>query len=146
MYLLLAFACREIEWHISLFILFSFINDISISVQRSNFILVFLKAAYHANPGAKRNFSGSSSHILRHIFLKFSNAIIYFFEHTNQDVLLNFLFENLCKLFCVRVICITILLPYLSDCKNLLHVTMLHWTFSNHSYICKYKYLFTTIK
>ena len=31
----------------------------SISVKRSSFTLVFLKAAYHANPGAETNFEGS---------------------------------------------------------------------------------------
>ena len=44
---------------------FSTINNISISVKRSNFTLVFLKAAYHANSGAEENFAGSSSYILR---------------------------------------------------------------------------------
>ena len=48
--------------------------NISISLKRSNFTLVFFKAACHANPGAERSFAGSSSYISRHIFLKFSNA------------------------------------------------------------------------
>ena len=72
------------------------------SVKRSNFTLVFFKAACHANPGAERNFAGSSLYILIHIFLKFSNKsakIMYHFEHTNHNILLNFLFQNLYKLF-----------------------------------------------
>ena len=39
---------------------FSTINNISISVKRSNFTLVFFKAACHADPGTERNFAGSS--------------------------------------------------------------------------------------
>ena len=53
---------------------FSSINDISISVKRSNITLVFFKATCHANPRAERKFAGSSSHFLKHIFLKFSNT------------------------------------------------------------------------
>ena len=53
---------------------FCTINNISISIKRSSFTLVFLKAASHANPGAERNFAGSNSHILRDIFRKFSNT------------------------------------------------------------------------
>ena len=52
----------------------STINNISISVKISNLTLVFLKAACHANSGAEQNFAGSSSSILRHIFLKFSDT------------------------------------------------------------------------
>ena len=37
----------------------------SILVTRSNFTLVFLKAACHANSGAERNFAGSSSYIFQ---------------------------------------------------------------------------------
>ena len=55
---------------------FSTIDNISISVKRSNFTLVFFKAAYHANPGAEKNFAGSSSYIPIHIFLKFSNTSV----------------------------------------------------------------------
>ena len=44
------------------------------SVKRSNFTLVFFKAACHANPGAERNFAGSSSYISTQIFQKFSNT------------------------------------------------------------------------
>ena len=68
MYLLLAFAYRQIGWHISPLIPFSIINNILISIKRSNFTFVFLKVAYHANQGAERNFAGSSSYVLIHIF------------------------------------------------------------------------------
>ena len=53
---------------------FSTINNISISVKRSNFTLVFFKAACHRNPGAERNFAVSSSYISILILLKFSNT------------------------------------------------------------------------
>ena len=43
------------------------INNISISVKRSNFTLVFFKAARLANPGAEINFEVSSSNILSFI-------------------------------------------------------------------------------
>ena len=70
------------ELHIPPLLHFSTINNISMSVERSNFILVFFKAAYHANPGAETNFAGSSSYILIHIFLKFSKT------SANNNVLL----------------------------------------------------------
>ena len=53
---------------------FPTINNISVSVRRSNLTLVFFRAACHANPGAEKNFAGSGLHILRCIFLKFSNT------------------------------------------------------------------------
>ena len=40
---------------------FAIINSISISVNNSNFTSVFFKAACYANPGAKRNSTGSKS-------------------------------------------------------------------------------------
>ena len=49
-------------------------NSISMSVKRSNFNLVFFKAACHANPGAVRKQVRSSSYISRHIFQKFSDT------------------------------------------------------------------------
>ena len=65
-----------------------------ISVKESNFALVFFKAACHANPGAKRNFLGSSSYISTHISTVFKH-----FEHTDHDIILNFFFQNVYKLF-----------------------------------------------
>ena len=44
------------------------------SVKRSNFTLACLKAVCYVNPGAERNFAGSSSYILTHIFRKVSNT------------------------------------------------------------------------
>ena len=41
----------------------SIINNISISVNRSNYTLVFYKDAYHANPGAGKK-STIKSHIV----------------------------------------------------------------------------------
>ena len=72
-----------------------------------NFTLVFFKAVCHANLRAKRSFAGSSLYILKHIFLRHivessqrhQLTIMYRFEHTNHDVLLNLLFQNLYKLF-----------------------------------------------
>ena len=60
--------------HIPPLIRFSTINNISISVKISSFILVYFKAAFHTNPGAEKNFAGSSSYISMHILLKFSNT------------------------------------------------------------------------
>ena len=54
--------------HIPPHIPYSTISNISISVKRSNFTLVFSKAVSHAKLGAERNFAGSSSYIFRHIF------------------------------------------------------------------------------
>ena len=71
MYFLLVLVYRYIDLHIPPPIPFSTINNMSISVKRSNFALVFFKAACHANPAAEGNFAGSSSYILIHIFLKF---------------------------------------------------------------------------
>ena len=79
-----------------------FLPLIAISVRRSNFTLVFFKAACHTNPGVKRNFTVSSSYILGHMFLKFSNT------SGNNSVSLwtnkswyspKFFFQNLYKLF-----------------------------------------------
>ena len=39
---------------------YSNISNILISVSNSNFIFVFFKHAYHANPGADRKYAGSS--------------------------------------------------------------------------------------
>ena len=50
------------------------INNMSISVERSNFTLVFFKADCHANPGAIRIQAGSISSISKHNFPKFSNT------------------------------------------------------------------------
>ena len=61
---------------------FSIINNISISFKRSNFTLIFFKAAFHANPGAVRKRVWSSSYISRLIFRKFSNT------SANNNVLL----------------------------------------------------------
>ena len=51
MYLLLAFAYVWIAWLIPPIIPFCTINNVSISINRSNFTLVFLKTAYHDNSG-----------------------------------------------------------------------------------------------
>ena len=58
----------------ALLIPFSTINNISMSVKKSNFTLAFFIVACHSDPGAGRNFAGSSSYILIKIFLKFLNT------------------------------------------------------------------------
>ena len=55
-------------------ILLPTINNISISVKRSDFNLVFLKDVCYGNSGAERNFARSSSYISRKIFWKFTNT------------------------------------------------------------------------
>ena len=82
MYLLLAFAYLYKEWHIPPLIPFSTIDNLSISVKRCNFTLVFSEAAYHGNAGPERNFARSSSYILIPIFLKVLNT------SANNNVLL----------------------------------------------------------
>ena len=62
--------CILIEWYIPPLIFFSTINNISVSVKRSNFTLVFFKAACHANPRAQTFFC--------------RNQLIYFKTHIFQ--------------------------------------------------------------
>ena len=54
MYLLFALAYLCIAWQIPSLIPFSTINSISVPVNNSNSTFVFLKYAYHANPGADK--------------------------------------------------------------------------------------------
>ena len=63
-------------------------------VKRSNFTLVFFKAACHAKPAEIRKRAGSCSYISTHIFQH-----TYHLKHTNHDILLNVLFINLYKFF-----------------------------------------------
>ena len=46
----------------------------SSNFNSSNFTPDFLKAAWHANPGAARNFAGSNLWIFINVFLKFSKT------------------------------------------------------------------------
>ena len=55
-----------IAWHIPPLILFPTINNISISVDRSNFTLVFFKATCHANPVTERKWAELNPYISRH--------------------------------------------------------------------------------
>ena len=50
------------------------INNMSVSINRSNFNLVFLKVGYHDNPGAEKNLAGSSLCILSHILRQLLNT------------------------------------------------------------------------
>ena len=52
----------------------STINNISTSVNNSHLISVFLKQGSHPNPGPDKKGAGSSSYILIHLFLNFSNT------------------------------------------------------------------------
>ena len=54
LYLLFAFAYLYIAWHIPPLITFSTIINISLSVNNSNFTLLFSKQPCHANPGANK--------------------------------------------------------------------------------------------
>ena len=63
MQFLFDFAYLFIVWHIAPLILFSTNNDISLSVNNSNFMSLFSKHACHANTGANKKLSGSSSYI-----------------------------------------------------------------------------------
>ena len=74
MYLLLAVSYRLIAWHIPPLIPFCTVENLRISLKRSNFTLILFKVACHANRGAVRKQAGSNSYILRHLFRKFSNT------------------------------------------------------------------------
>ena len=73
-YLLFAFAYLCIARHILPRVLFSAISNISILVNNSISTSLFLKQGCHTNPGADKNWAGSSSYISIHFFLKFSNT------------------------------------------------------------------------
>ena len=73
-------------------------NNISISVKRSSFTFVFFKAACHTNPGAGKTYI-FQAHIFQDTYFESSQihqlTIMYHFEHTNHDILLNLLFQYL---------------------------------------------------
>ena len=75
-YILFALAYLCIAWHIPPQIPFLTINNISLSVNNSNFTPVFFTQVYHANPGADKKLAGSSSYISIHFFLKFSDTSV----------------------------------------------------------------------
>ena len=59
----------------SLIMSFCGISNISLSVNRSNFTLIFFKAACHANTGAEIKWLGSNPYISRHILRNTSRSI-----------------------------------------------------------------------
>ena len=65
-----------IIFHVFVITFFILINSVTFIflIKRSNFTLVFFKAACHSNHCAVRKRAGSSSYILRHIFQNFSNT------------------------------------------------------------------------
>ena len=87
---MLVFTDRWIAWHVPPLIPISSIKKLSILVYRSNFTLVFLKAAYHANAEDEKNFAGSRSNISRHIFQKLLNTSAN--NNVSLEHPLNFLF------------------------------------------------------
>ena len=102
MYLLLAFAYQWIAWFIPPLVPFSTINNISISLHKSDDSLDFFKAAFHANPGAGKN-EKDQTHVFQDTYSEGCSihqlAMMCSFEHTNHDIHLDFLFQNLYKLF-----------------------------------------------
>ena len=67
------------------------INNISISVKRSNFTLALIKASCYANPGTVRKRAGLSSHIQGEYFESSrldQVTIMCRFELTNHDIAL----------------------------------------------------------
>ena len=74
MYLLFALAYLCTAWHIQPLIPSSTINNISRSVNNSNFTPVFFKQACHTNPAADKKWEGSSLYISIHLPLKFPNT------------------------------------------------------------------------
>ena len=68
---------------------FSDISNKSKSVNNSNFIVVFLKQACHANPGADRKWAGSSYYISICFFgkiLKYIFKFFFFLHDYNQHL------------------------------------------------------------
>ena len=59
---------------------------------------------------------------------------MYQFEHTNHDIPLNFLLQNLCKLFCVHVICTNNIFHVYMKRKSVFQYSLLnHWF---HNFLC----------
>ena len=74
----------------------------SISVKRPSPTLVFFKASCNANPVGERKLAGLSSYVSNTYFESSQIhhlTIMHHFEHTNDDILVNILFQNLYKLF-----------------------------------------------
>ena len=69
--MLFALAYFYTPLHIPPLIPFSTIDNISLSVDNSNFTPAFFKQACHANPGADKKWAGSSPYISIHLSLKF---------------------------------------------------------------------------
>ena len=62
------------EWDFPTLVRFSTISNISISIKRYNFTLVYFKVACNANLKVERNSPGLSFYISIRIFLKFWNT------------------------------------------------------------------------
>ena len=71
------------------------VNNVSMSINRSNFLLTFFKATCCANTSALKNEKGQV-HILQDTYFESFQihqlAKIYCFEHTIHDIHLNVLF------------------------------------------------------
>ena len=126
MYLLLTLAYWWISWHIPPLIPFSAINTRSMSVNRSYISDISIRILWKL-----LNTSASN------------NASLW----TYKSCHLNFLFENLYKLFLCTYNLHQYYLPCLASCKNLLSLEMMpHWNFSNYQCIHICKRLFATIQ
>ena len=66
------------------------INKVLLSVNRSNFILVFFKAPCHSNPGLQNKMGMVKPIYIRIYIPKVAEYIMYRFEHTNPDIHLFF--------------------------------------------------------
>ena len=78
------------------------VDNISASVNSSNFNFVFFKVVCHSNPLAERKRVGPRSNISIQFLQKLSNISAndkHGFERTNHDIHPNILFENLSKVF-----------------------------------------------
>ena len=104
---------------------YCFLQLVTYYYQLKNLILPLIssKTVCHAKAIVETKWTGSGSgsgsssliHQLR---------IMYFLEHKNYEILLNFLFQNLNKLFLYVVNLHQYYLPYLIDFKNLLFQVM----------------------
>ena len=136
------------SFHIPSLIPVSTINNKSIAVNISNFAMVFLKAACHANPGTERKWAWSNPYIPRHIFWKLINTSttnnVSFWTYNSWHSPNFFISKSLQTILhvCNLDQCY---LPCLGDCQNLLsQLMMVHWISPNQPYIQRGKYFFPT--
>ena len=140
MHLLIAFTYQVIVWHVPTLIPFSTINNISMSVNSSNFTSVFSKADYYVDPGSVRKRAGSNSYISRHIFRKFSNTLgnnTISLQASKSWYLPNILSQSISKLLLCVCNLHQLCLSYLGYYKSILFQVLIfhHFFFQSSRYL-----------